>query len=33
VVKFQLEKKIIVSSDDPGAGLVGPKTAAALNSL
>lgn len=33
VVKFQLERKIIKSANEAGAGLVGPKTAAALNSL
>lgn len=33
IIKFQLEKKIIKSASEAGAGLVGPKTAAALNSL
>lgn len=33
VLKFQLEKKIISSSKSPGAGQVGPRTSAALNSL
>ncbi len=33
VRRFQLEKKIIADADSPGAGLVGPKTTAALNSL
>ena len=33
VLRFQLEKKIVTSANAPGAGLVGPKTAAALNAL
>ncbi|MEO5927052.1 MAG: hypothetical protein ABIO72_00070 [Patescibacteria group bacterium] len=33
IIKLQLEKKIIKSSADAAAGLVGPKTAAALNTL
>ncbi len=33
VVKFQLEKKLIPSDDSSAAGLVGPRTSAALNSL
>lgn len=33
VLKFQIEKKIVTSAGSPGAGLVGPKTSAALNSL
>lgn len=33
IIKFQIEKKIIKNANDPAAGLVGPKTAAALNSL
>lgn len=33
VRRFQLEKKVIDSDDAPGAGLVGPKTSAALNAL
>jgi hypothetical protein len=33
IIKFQLEKKIIKSASEAGAGLVGPKTATALNSL
>lgn len=33
VVKFQLEKKLIPSPNSSAAGLVGPRTSAALNSL
>jgi len=33
VLKFQLEKHVISSASDPGSGLVGPKTSAALNSI
>ena len=33
VEKFQLAQKIITSTQSPGAGLVGPKTALKLNSL
>lgn len=33
VIKFQFEKKIITSQKDSWAGQVGPRTAAALNSL
>ncbi len=33
VIRFQLDKKIIASRTSPGAGLVGPKTTAALNAL
>lgn len=33
VIKFQLEQQIIDSEDDPGAGLVGPKTFKALLSV
>ncbi|MFZ2803630.1 MAG: peptidoglycan-binding protein [Patescibacteria group bacterium] len=33
VIKFQLEKGFISSSSDAAAGLVGPKTTAALNAL
>ncbi len=33
VRRFQLEKKIISDEDSPGAGLVGPRTTAALNAL
>lgn len=31
LIKFQIEKGIVTSAATPGAGLVGPKTAAALN--
>ncbi len=31
LIKFQIEKGIVTSAVAPGAGLVGPKTAAALN--
>ena len=33
VIKFQLEKKIISSRNEAGAGLVGPKTLAAINKI
>ena len=33
LIKFQLDKGIIDTSDAPGAGQVGPRTAAALNKL
>jgi len=33
VIKFQLEKKLIATRYSPGAGLVGPKTSAAINNL
>lgn len=33
VIKFQLEKALIDSKDDPAAGLIGPKTAKALNDI
>lgn len=33
IIKFQIEKKIVDSADDDGAGTVGPRTAAALNLL
>lgn len=33
VIKFQLEKKLIATRYSPGAGLVGPKTSAAINDL
>jgi peptidoglycan hydrolase-like protein with peptidoglycan-binding domain/3D (Asp-Asp-Asp) domain-containing protein len=33
VIAFQMDNKIIVSEKDPGAGVLGPKTRDALNSL
>ncbi len=33
LIQFQINKHIIDSADEPGAGLVGPKTAAALSKL
>ncbi len=33
VIKFQLEKKLITSRTADGAGMIGPRTAAALNAL
>jgi len=33
VIRFQIKNKIITDKNSPGAGLVGPKTLAALNAL